>query len=254
MTAQKTSSDKLVPILVLVTIGMAFGLGVMWQKVNNLQPKTPTKVGEGVADDTMGAKDVVDVPTEGISFGKLSDTQAAAVTPVSDQDHILGSSDAKVYLVEYSDLECPYCGSFHSTAQQAVDEYDGQVAWVYRHYPLDQLHPNARPAAEAAECAAQIAGNDGFWGFLDAAFENQSQLSDLDTVAEAAGLNSIAIADCVEAGIHEDAVESQFQGGLTAGVTGTPGNFIIGPGGVWFIPGAYPIEDLRSFIDEALEG
>jgi len=252
-TSSKPSSDKLVPVLVLITIAMAFGLGVMWQKVNNMQSgsstTTPTAVGNVGTDTTAAA------PSVGIGFGKLTEEQAAAIIPVSDNDRVRGSSSTGVYIVEYSDLECPFCQTFHPTAQQAIDEYDGQVAWVYRHFPLDQLHPNARSAAEASECAAEIGGNNGFWSFVDAAFENQTALSNLSTIATAAGLNASAITSCVEAGTHKDGVESQYQGGIAAGITGTPGIFVVNSNGeAWFLPGAYPIEDLRNFIDEALQG
>ena len=92
------------------------------------------------------------------------------IPAVSEQDHILGSLDAPVKLVEYSDLQCPFCGRFHPTMQRVAKEYGDQVAWVYRHFPLESIHPNARPLANAAECAANLGGNDGFWKFIDAVF------------------------------------------------------------------------------------
>ncbi len=250
-SSSKSSSDKLVPVLVLVTIAMAFGLGVMWQKVSGLQgkPSTPTN---NVAD-TNNAENAPTAPSGQIAFGKLTAEQAAAVAPVSDKDHVRGSSDAKVYLIEYSDLECPFCEQFHTTAQQAVDDYAGEVAWVYRHFPLDQIHPNARSAAEAAECAFQSAGDDGFWKFVDVAFANQSSLSDLGAVATKAGLNASTITSCLDGGDQKDMVDSQYQTGVAAGVTGTPGSFVVNEAGeAWFLPGAYPITDLKGFIDEAL--
>ena len=95
------------------------------------------------------------------------------VPPVSQDDHILGDPNAPVVIVEYSDIECPFCKQFHVTMQQIIDEYgrDGQVAWVYRHFPLAQLHPNAPRLAEAAECVNELGGSQAFWGFLDEIFE-----------------------------------------------------------------------------------
>src|SRR6185436_7093141 len=80
--------------------------------------------------------------------------------PVTEKDHILGNPNAEVIMVEYSDLECPFCKEFHSTLRRVMNEYgkDGKVAWVYRHFPIDSLHPKARKEAEATECAAELGG------------------------------------------------------------------------------------------------
>lgn len=90
--------------------------------------------------------------------------------PVSADDHILGNPSAKIVIVEYSDLDCPFCKSFHNTMHQIIKE-DGDVAWVYRHYPIPQLHPNAPKKAEETECAYDQKGNEGFWKYADKIFE-----------------------------------------------------------------------------------
>lgn len=87
--------------------------------------------------------------------------------PVSADDHIRGDKNARILLVEYSDIQCPYCKRFHPTVNRALSDYNGQIAWVYRHFPLEGLHPLARPAAEATECAASMGGEDAFWKMLD---------------------------------------------------------------------------------------
>ncbi len=88
---------------------------------------------------------------------------AAMRTVAKDRDHIRGNPDAPVTLVEYSDFECPFCKRFHPTVKRIVDEYGGRVRWVYRHFPLDEIHPvKARREAAAAECAAELGGNDAF--------------------------------------------------------------------------------------------
>lgn len=97
------------------------------------------------------------------------------VDPVASTDHVRGNRNARIAMIEYSDLQCPFCKQFHPTAQRVVDEYKGQVLWVYRHFPLDQgpnpLHPVARRAAEGSECVAELAGEDGFWKYVDAVFK-----------------------------------------------------------------------------------
>src|SRR3990167_11318401 len=87
--------------------------------------------------------------------------------PISKDDHIRGNPDAPVKIVEYSDTECPFCKRFHDTMKQVMDEYGktGKVAWVYRNFPLDQLHPKARNEAIALECAGDQGGNDPFWAY-----------------------------------------------------------------------------------------
>ncbi len=91
--------------------------------------------------------------------------------PVNPDDHIIGNINAKIIIVEYSDLDCPFCKTFHKTMHRVVKDMNGDVAWVYRHYPIPQLHPNAFQKAEATECAWEQGGNDAFWKYTDKVFE-----------------------------------------------------------------------------------
>ena len=93
---------------------------------------------------------------------------------VGADDHIRGSINAPVTIIEFSDFQCPYCGSFHETMQQVMASYPKDVRWVYRHFPLDGLHPYARQAAEASECAGD---QDKFWEYTDGMFSNQSNIN-----------------------------------------------------------------------------
>lgn len=237
--------EKLTPILLVATVILAFAVGILWQKVNNLEGgevannAQPTDVGQPSPD------------------GKLTEDQVKNIVPISDEDHIKGSKDAKIILIEYSDLECPFCSTFHATAQQIKDEYGDDLAWVYRHFPLDMIHNRARPAAVASECVTEIGGNDSFWAFIGEIFEDQEgNLTDvgLRTVVANIGLDAGEFANCLDAGDYEDKVEGQYQGGLTAGVNGTPGNFILNDKGeAWLVPGAVPFEAMKKAIDLALQ-
>ena len=93
------------------------------------------------------------------------------VTPVTSDDNIKGSPDAPIKIVEYSDFDCPFCSRFHASMNQVIENND-DVAWVYRHLPLDQLHPNARTVATISECVAELGGNDAFWTFTDGYLSN----------------------------------------------------------------------------------
>jgi protein-disulfide isomerase len=97
-----------------------------------------------------------------------------SIVNITDEDYVKGNVSAPVTIVEFSDFQCPFCQRFHPSVQQIVNEYGDQVKWVYKHFPLDQIHPQARPAAEAAECVAEQKGNEGFWEFTDTLFEIQA--------------------------------------------------------------------------------
>jgi protein-disulfide isomerase len=150
---------------------------------------------------------------------------------LAKDDHILGNPEAPVRIIEYSDFQCPFCKRFHPTMKQIMDEYGktGEVALVYRHFPLS-FHPNAMPAAIASECVAKLGGNDKFWNFHDQLFANQDKLSsDLYlSLAKQLGVNENEFKSCltdpaIAARVNQDEAE-----GGSAGVEGTPATFING--------------------------
>lgn len=251
MAKERSSSftDKLLPVLLVVSILLAFVVGILWEKVSGLEggsAKTPTTV----ADSGTDTGDTAQPP----ATGKLSDDQAAKIPAVSESDYVRGDRSARVFLIEYSDYECPFCKQFHPTAQQAVDEYGGEVAWVLRDFPLEFIHPKARAAAEGAECVGELGGEEAFWAYSDAAFEGSpAALSDLTSLATAVGISGSAFDDCMASGRTAEVVQADYDGGSAAGITGTPGNFIVNDKGeAWLVPGAVPFETLKATIDEAL--
>ncbi len=176
---------------------------------------------------------------------------ASAMPEVTDEDWVRGDLDkAKVVMVEYSDYECPFCSRHHPTLQAMVDEFGDDVAWVYRHFPLTSIHPNATPAAVAAECAGELGGNDAFWDMTDGLFENISNLgpATYERLAGDLGLNANKFSECLDSGKYEQKVSDHQRGGAAAGVTGTPGTFINGQ----LVPGAVPEAQIRSIIEGLL--
>jgi protein-disulfide isomerase len=172
----------------------------------------------------------------------------------------LGRADAPVTIVEFSDYECPFCQRFFATTLPALKkEYidAGKVRYVFRDYPIDQLHPHARKAAEAAHCA----GEQGkFWEMHDALFQNPKALAppQLAEHARAIGLDGPAFDECLRSGRHAATVERGVADGAVAGVRGTPA-FVIGrtkPGSDVVegtpVRGAQPLETFRRLIDQAL--
>ncbi|MFQ6049615.1 MAG: DsbA family protein [Candidatus Paceibacterales bacterium] len=196
-----------------------------------------------------GSKEVAEVvqPSEGGQEPPLLPPAGTGSLTVTENDHIRGDLKAPVTIVEFSDFQCPFCSRFHPTVQQVLDDYAGQVRWVYKHFPLDQIHPQARPAAEASECAAE---QDKFWEFSDGLFENQSRLGEsfYPELAGQLGLNTSQFENCVSSRKYKDEVESDYQEGIGAGVRGTPASFVNGK----LVSGAVPLEQLKAAVEEAL--
>lgn len=167
---------------------------------------------------------------------------------VTDQDHIRGNKDASVTIVEFSDFECPFCGRFAPTIEQAMTEYGDRVRLVYKHFPLESIHPLARPAAEASECAAE---QGKFWEFHDMVFANQDLLTNdylTKQIPTALGLDAGRYNTCITSGKYSQRVDDDYQLGLTAGVRGTPHTLINGEP----VSGAESYAVVRAKIEAAL--
>ncbi|MCX6714289.1 MAG: DsbA family protein [Candidatus Uhrbacteria bacterium] len=173
------------------------------------------------------------------------------VPAVSNDDHMKGNKNAPVTLIEYSDFQCPYCGAFEPTLDTVMAKYKDQVRLVYRHFPLS-FHPNALPAANAAECASE---QGKFWEFHDALFANQDSENDAYYVKLATDnkLNLGKFNDCVKTQKYLKKIQDQAAAGGAAGINGTPGTFVIGKdGSATPITGAVPEATLSAAIDKAL--
>lgn len=154
-------------------------------------------------------------------------TQVRLAVPVGSTDHMDGRLDAAVTLVEYGDYECPHCGAAHPLVNQIREVLADQLRFVFRHFPLSQIHPHAFLAAEAAE-AAGVQGM--FWEMHDVLFENQHALTDqaLLGYATALDLDLGRFASDITSGKFADKVRGDFLGGAKSGVNGTPTFFING--------------------------
>jgi len=147
--------------------------------------------------------------------------------PVTQNDHIRGPAHAPITLVEYGDYECPHCAAAHPIVDQVQLSFGGRMRFVFRHFPLTEIHPHAEIAAESAE----IAGAAGlFWDMHDALFENQSSLSvpTIFLIGAQLGLPEVIMRNALETGQYRNKVRSDFMGGIRSGVNGTPAFFING--------------------------
>ena len=141
--------------------------------------------------------------------------------------HVYGNLDAKTTVVEFSDYECPFCSRLHPTLKKLVDESDGAINWEYRHLPLS-IHANAEPSAKAAECVAQLEGNDAFWSYSDALLGNQRGLTAdfLQTQAIALGIDAQEYLSCIASNEIAQRVQTDTQHALALGGSGTPFNVV----------------------------
>lgn len=177
------------------------------------------------------------------------------IREVSTDEHIFGNPNAEIKIVEYSDTECPFCKQFHNTMHKIVEESDGKIAWVYRHFPIPSLHPNAFSQAVATECAWEQGGNDIFWAFTDQVYTRTKSNStfsesDLVTIARELNLDISKFNDCTTNQKYADQVEADIVDGQIAGVRGTPSSFILENGKiVSTIPGAAPYESVKAQVN-----
>lgn len=179
------------------------------------------------------------------------------IREVSQDEHILGNKEAEIFIVEYSDTECPFCKVFHNTMHKIITE-NPKVAWVYRHYPIPQLHQKAFNEALATECAWEWGGNDLFWSYTDEIYKRTESndklpVEELTQIAVDLQMNVSTFTECLESEKYAKKVENDVLDGEKAGVQGTPTSFIVRGGKVIdTIEGAQPIEIVREKVKEAL--
>ena len=202
---------------------------------------------------SVGKSNTAPVAQEPEAAGDLN-----AMRAVTANDHVRGDLKAPVMIVEYTDPECPFCKRFHETMQEVMKKYDGKVAWVYRHFPLPELHSKAPKEAEAIECAAKIGGAGTFWSYADALYaatpsNNGLAASELPKIAGNLGLDVAKFNACLASGEMAKRVEADKQNGMATGGNGTPWSILVGPDGKKYpINGAQPIEEVSKMIDAAL--
>ena len=172
---------------------------------------------------------------------------SALKAPVAPRDHVLGPANAPVTLVEYGDYECPHCGAAHPIVKLVLEHFGKNIRFIFRHFPLSQVHPSAQPAAESAE----FAGAQGrFWDMHDGIYENQDRLGlpFLFALASALGLSEEGLREALVNGTYAEKVRSDFLDGVRSGVNGTPSFFINGRRH----DGSYALEDLSEAIASQL--
>jgi protein-disulfide isomerase len=212
--------------------------------------------GQNPATDTA---DTNTTQTEEITY---EDSVIAEKDQMLTFGHQVGDPDAPIVVVEFSDPQCPFCANFHLTMDKIMETYgaNGSVAWRYIYlFPFDSrpdVHPNARPLAEAIECAAKVGGEDMYWAFTKAVFEGEKNgTTDVEKIGADLGLNVNALNACIENKETVDIVDKQHTFSESLGLRGTPHSVVILPDGTGYrINGAYPYDTVAITIEAALAG
>jgi protein-disulfide isomerase len=174
-------------------------------------------------------------------------------------DHIMGNPNAAVKIVEYIDLECPYCKELHNTMYQVMDFYseNSNVAWVVRPFPLASIHSKAPKEAEAAECAAAQGGDAAFFRYIDRVFKitpsnNGLDLAQLPVIAKDVGLNVDTFNSCMSAGTYAKKISDSYNEAISIGAQGTPYTLLMVGDQSVVLKGAQPYDSMRAAIDAVL--
>lgn len=235
------SNNFIIVLLVLVAFVGGFFAGSLWTENQLLR--------SGVSAPTA-AQPTAQVP------GEQPAPPIEKLPEITDADHILGSKDAPVIIVEYSDMNCPFCRRFHPTMKQIVEEFGNDVAWVYRHFPFQGQ--NSTDAAVLSECVADTRGNEAFWEFTNGVYtkaDAQGSLSRavIDEAALEIGLSASEITECIASEEYQAIVQEQSAGGSQTGVTGTPASILVTADGPQeFINGALPFEQVKATVEQYL--
>lgn len=201
-------------------------------------------------------------PTAALNKPSAAPTAVANpdIRPVDDTDAVRGNPNAPITVIEYSDYDCPFCKNFHDTMNTIMKEYGvtGKVSWVYRQFPIAQLHPNAPRISEAAYCAQELGGADAFWKFSDLIFNERdvnekTNMTRLPEYAEKSGIKRADFTTCLDSGKHRDKVATSLAEGSAAGAQGTPYSVVIVGDQKAVINGAQPYAVVKQIIDNLIK-
>jgi len=229
----ENNKDYLLPASIVIAALLIAGAWIYTAGLKNIEPKKSSQ-----------------------ELGKIA-PNIENVKLVSADDHIFSHPNAEIKIIEFSDMECPFCKRFHATMKQVINEYGDKVAWIYRHFPLEQLHPQAKKSAIASECATEIGGNNAFWRYLDQYMDLEEIVSEasFSQIAENIGLNRNQFKTCLNSDKFNDKIDSYIQDAANSGAQGTPYSVIINKNNKkTSINGALPFEDFKDQYGETQKG
>ncbi len=230
---------RLIIGLVVVVVGLfVFAFISAWWDVR--RGKIPPELLEQIL--SQGGFTAIDNPVAG---------NGSSIDPrllYTDDDPAKGNPNAKIKIVEFSDFQCPFCRQAFPVIRELLEKYPNDIYFIYRDFPIDQIHPQARLAAEAGECAQD---QGLFWPLHDQLFINQDKMSlnDILKYARSVGIDMDKFAQCLTSKKYAQEVEDDLQTGLRAGVKGTPTFFVNGQK----IEGAVPLSVWEKIIESLIK-
>lgn len=249
----------------VATVGVAAFFAGLSMPVLNQDPITMNDLDDALRllenkIDTL-ATDLQDLENVMLTDPNVETTQEQVVV-TADDDPVLGSEDAPIVMIEFSDFQCPFCAKFHVETLPLIKENyidTGKVKLVYRDFPIQNIHPNAMAAAVAAECADE---QGMFWDYHDTLFESMSQWKDLSVDAAISQFKAYAsdvvtdrtmFDDCVDTGKYINEVAGDYTDGVSYGITGTPA-FFLGNDQIGYhhMSGAKPYNEFQFVIEQLL--
>lgn len=184
---------------------------------------------------------------------------ASSIVTVRPEDNITENKAAEVIVFEYSDSDCPYCKQFHETMKTTVADYKGSVAWVYRYFPLETLHPNAKTEALALSCVEELGGQGAFWSYLDTIMNvtlspDAKSNESLATFAANVGVDKNLFTACMKAADTKQ-IDADIAEAKKIGARGTPFSIAVNTktGKQTIIPGAVNSDYMKQVIDSLLK-
>jgi len=242
----KNLQSLLIPSSIVIA-GLLIAVGLSWSNIYIAKNYNTGKSGvQGTIQQQQNAVQPQANPSD----------LAKKYLPISASDHIKGDPNAPVKIIEYSDLDCPFCKVLQATLDKLTTDYKGKVAWVYRHMPIPSLHPNSFVKSVGAECAAKLGGEKSFWEFVDAYMQVQDPktgAAELAPLAKKIGLNVSEFNACLSSSEFNKLVTAQADNGAAAGGRGTPYMIIVKGDKIAALIGAYPYEEIKSQIDQLLK-
>lgn len=249
VSIKKSTFNKLIIGVVVGAVLSAFFGGYILGTETTQSSETVIKNAKDAADKTSSKQ-------------PQSNPSSTIISVSLDDDPVKGDPNAPITIVEFSDFQCPFCARFFTTTLPLIEKNyieTGKVKFVYRDFPLPDIHQNAIPAAIAAECADE---QGMFWEYHDKIFENQLLWQDLDKqnvvstfeqFAKELGLDTESFNTCLESAKYLDEVQNDLNDGVSYGVTGTPGFFIGNEKiGYTMVSGAQPYASFEQLLDQLL--
>lgn len=248
---KNTNTANALGIPIAIVIAAALIAGAIY--FNGARSLSTVDVQKGVNDATQNNQITPDIE----------------IAPITAEDHILGNPNAPIMIVEYSDYDCPFCRIFHDTMTKIMNDFgkDGKVAWVFRHFPIAQLHPSAPKISEAAYCVAELGGNDAFWKFSNALNDSRKielapdgniksvEPTDMLRISEfavAGGVDKNTFETCYNSGKYTTKVQEDIAAGVKAGAKGTPYSIIMVGDQQAVINGAQPYEVVKQMVTSVI--